>query len=270
MRVGRVVPPVAALTLTVAALAVWGTVVWKGAPGLPRLFAGLDWAPPLLLSATCPALGSLATVFGGLLLGAGGGYLAASHLVYERPWGAGPLLALFEAGAWVPTVVLGLLGVTWLLPALRPLNLVGYGLLPAALLLAAFAFWPAVGLYTACLSRLPEPLLMGGMALGGREAVIRRLLTPAAVRKALWAQTSALGGRLLGEATAVALVVGNSGLFPPSPTKPSVTLPSVLLTEAVGAPMHGPWQRAIWAMALLLLLGSAALHLGLRRWIEEG
>lgn len=268
MRAGRLLPVIAAGVLALAVIAVWAVVAAEGGPGLMLILTGRTWAPPLLLSVASPALGSLITVAGGLLFGAGGGYLAASYLVYERPWARRALLALFDAGAWIPTVVLGLLGVTWLVPAMHAVDPSGYGLLPALLLLAAFAFWPATGRYAAALERLPPSLLEAGLALGGREGPVRRSLTPAALRRPLWAHTVALGGRLAGEATAVALVIGNSGIFPPSLVRPSDTVPSVLLTEAVGAPGGGPWHRAIWAMALGLLLLTALIQVLLRRWAE--
>lgn len=245
----------------------WAVILWEGVPGLPSLLTGWDWAPPLLLGGVAPFLGTLVAVTTGLALGAGGGYLAASGLVFPGGRCQKGLGFLFALGSWVPTVALGLVFLRYVLPALRTLGLgSGYGLLAASFILAASALPQAVRRYAQALSSMADELLLAALALGATAEVSRRILAPAAAQKAIRAHTLGLGSRLLGESAAVALVVGNNGLSPPSLGAPSATLSSVLLTEGGGATPASPWGHALWGMGLLLLLLSVALGAGARRW----
>lgn len=237
------------------------SMLWRGATGLAFLLPGPAWAPPASFGLLAPLLGSLAVASLALAAGGGGGYLAATALACDGIRLRRPLLALFAAGSWLPTVVLGLFGVAWLQPRLG-----GYGILPAGLVLAVAIFWPAVAGFAAALERLPADVFQGAVALGSSPRTARRRLAPVHARPFLVATACGLFGRLLGEGTVTALLIGNNGLFPPALLHPSATLASVLLTEGGGAPPGSPWDGALWSLAAVLAILSALTGWGVRRW----
>lgn len=253
----------AAGSLMAAALitAPLAAVVGLGVLGVGEVTGAAGWVPPVSLGVLAPLAGSAAVALGALALGGGAAYLAATSLSCERPRARRLYLGLFATGAWMPTVVLGLFGVVWLQPALG-----GYGILPVVLVLSLATFWPAAAQFTAILDGLPVDVLWGAVALGAVPAMARRRLAPPAARPALGRALAGLAGRLVGEGTVAALLIGNNGLYPPGLLHPSATLASVLLTEGGGAPPASAWESALWALALALAVLAALLGRALGSW----
>jgi len=245
-----------ALLITLAAV-----VLVLGLMGADEVTAGPDWVPPSALGILAPLLGSVAVACGALLLGGGTAYLAATFLSFERPRARPVLLGLFGAGTWMPTVVLGLFGVVWLQPIIG-----GYGILAVIIVLSLAAFWPATAHFTAILDAVPREVLDGAIAIGADGATGRRLLAPRAVRTGLVRAVVGLAGRLVGEGTVTALLIGNNGSYPPALLHPSATMASVLLTEGGGAPPGSPWEGALWSLGLALAILAALLGRALGAW----
>ena len=219
---------------------------------------------PLLLASLYGAAGAVA-------LGVPLGLLTALFLAKAAP----PVLAaavryLVRVLAGVPSVVIGLAGMTVLVPFLRErLDLpAGDSLLAAVIVLAVMILPPVVELSEDALAAVPRTYEEASLALGATEPETWfRVSLPAAGSGVLAA--AALGtGRALGEAMAVLMVAGNGANMPQ-------LLGSVrLLTTGIAmelsyAPAGSLRQKALLSIGLVLfgivIFLNILLHLAHRR-----
>ncbi|MEQ1632299.1 MAG: ABC transporter permease subunit [Planctomycetota bacterium] len=144
--------------------------------------------------------------------------------------------------AGMPSVVFGLFGTFWIVPAL------GASLASAALVLAMMVV-PSFALFAlAALRQVPDGLLRDGLALGlPQSRVIVHLALRTARPGLIGAATLALA-RALGEALAVEMVAGNVPNLPESLRSPVRTLTTTLVQEFEYA--HGAHAGALHLVAL--------------------
>jgi phosphate transport system permease protein len=149
----------------------------------------------------------------------------------------------------IPSVVLGLWAMTWIVPVF------GNSWISASLVLALMIAPTITLLSGAALRLVPADLLEASRALGVGETIVSRV----AFHHARWGILGAvvLGtSRALGEAVAVSMVAGNVVSWP-SLTRPIATLTTTLIVELDSA--AGPHRDALYLLACIVLLAISAL-----------
>lgn len=194
--------------------------------GLGQLFGSADWQPDAgigfggssAFGALAPILGSFAVVLVGLLIAVPFATSAAVVLAETNPRvGERFIRPAVEVFVGIPSVVYGYVGFIALLPIMRhlaPPGRDGSGVLAAGIVLAIMII-PTIASITADgLLAIPVALREGSLALGAtRWQTIRRVLLPAA-RPALVTGIVLGFARAMGEALAVALVIGDVNVIP--------------------------------------------------------
>lgn len=205
--------------------------------------------------------------FGGVALVLGTLATTAIALAIAVPIGLGAALSLaFLAGprlriagelavgalAGLPTVVVGLVGIAWIVP------LLGYSMLSAGLVLAFMILPTFAWLAVAALRDLPPALFDNGRVLGLDENALVFRLALRTVRPWLVGAATLAACRALGEAVAVSMVAGNIANIPFYPTAPVRTLASTLVLEV--DPAVGVHRSALFLVALVMsiAIGIAA------------
>lgn len=152
----------------------------------------------------------------------------------------------------VPSVVIGLWAMTWIVPKL------GNSFASASLVLALMIVPTMTLLSGAALRLVPGELLEASRALGVSEGVVMRV----AFHHARWGILGAIvlgTSRALGEAIAVSMVAGNVVAWP-SLTRPIATLTTTLIVELdAAAGLHRNALYLLACLALLLIGGLSVL-----------
>ena len=231
----------------------------------PANLFGTDWSPKegrygMLIFLT----GTLATTAGGLLLGAPLAIGSALFLTQMAPRRIGSVATRgIEILAGVPSIVLGWLGLTVLVPWIRTLTQsTGTGILAASIILAIMIIPTIATISKDALEAVPASYKEASLAMGAtRWQTIRGVLLPAARPGIIVAVILGMG-RAIGETMAVALVIGPATAFPTSLTTPTHTMTTKILIEM--GESTGVHRSALFAMGLVLLLLSMALILMVR------
>jgi phosphate transport system permease protein len=240
----------------VAALAVY--LVAGGAGALRQIplgeLASSTWLPLDERFGMLPlALGTLATTVLALAVAIPVGLAAALFLTLH----AGPRLRAFADSAvallgGLPSVVIGLWGLTWIVP------LAGNSLASASLVLA-LAIVPTFTLLSgAALRQVPADLVEAVRALGVGDDVAAVVL----LRHARWgvfAAATLAATRGLGEAVAVSMVAGNVGYLPSSLSRPVATLTTTLIVEFDGSTGLHRGALHLAALAVMALIAAVSL-----------
>jgi phosphate ABC transporter permease protein PstC len=208
--------------------------------------------------------GTLATTAGGLLLGTPLAIGSALFLTQMAPRRARSIMTRgVELLAGVPSIVLGWLGFTIMVPWIRSATgSTGTGILAASIILAIMVIPTITTISKDALEAVPESHLQAAYAMGAtRWQTIRRVLLPAAKPGLLVAVILGMG-RAIGETMAVALVIGPASVFPKSLTSPTHTLTTKILIEM--GESTGVQRSSLFAMGLVLLLLSMLLILLVR------
>ncbi|MDY6796533.1 MAG: phosphate ABC transporter permease subunit PstC [Actinomycetota bacterium] len=232
--------------------------------GLGNLFSS-TWQPKtgqygILVFIT----GTLATTAGGLILGAPLAIGSAIFLTQMAPRRARSIVTRgVELLAGVPSIVLGWLGFTVMVPWIRDLtNSPGTGVLAASILLGIMIIPTITTIAIDALEAVPKSHQEASLAMGAtRWQTIRRVQVPAAKSGLLVAIILGMG-RAIGETMAVALVIGPASSFPSSLTSPTHTLTTKILIEM--GESTGVQRSALFVMGLVLLLIAMALIITIR------
>ena len=259
----------AGLLLAVGVVVVAGALPGLRAFGPIAFLADATWQPSagrvgaLALIAGTAAVTVLALLLA-LPLGAAAG-IASGWLLSSRAAGAVRLCMLVAAG--IPSVVLGLWGLTTLAPLLAHWRAPGTSLLAASIVLALMlAPTIAVVVDAALRGVAPEQRRAaaalglsrwGALASAGRGALRGGLLTAAVISAA----------RALGETMAVLLVAGNVVQVPGSLLDPVRTLTGGIALEMAYA--AGDHRAALFTLGLIALAVVTTLLLLLRRWTGD-
>jgi phosphate transport system permease protein len=205
-----------------------------------------------------------------------GAAIALSELVPKKL--AATASSAIELLAAVPSIVVGL----WALLVLEPMfakhvepflgsipvigDLFGgpaYGpsILLASVVLAVMTLPTLVSLSRTALRAVPVEDREAAMALGAtRWQVVRKVVLPAA-RPGIGAAITLAMGRALGEAIAVAMIIGNSPTLPHSLIAPGATLGSAIVNQFAEAE-PGLGTSAVIALGAVLLVLTVAVNMG--------
>jgi phosphate transport system permease protein len=203
-----------------------GVAVW-------RFLGDPSWHPAHQSFNMAPMIAGTFIVAGGaVVLGTIFGFMSAIfHCFYAPPFCAGIYKGIMELLAGIPSVILGLWGLTALVPLLAYVKAPGFSTL-AAILVLGLMIVPTIGLVAvASLRSVPRGLLLGAQALGlPKWLTIVRIVLPAA-RSGLIASVVLGIGRALGETMAVMMVAGNIVQVPESLFAPVRTLAANIALE---------------------------------------
>ena len=166
-----------------------------------------------------------------------------------------PAVELFTG---IPSVVYGWIGLTVLVPFLRKLFPMpfGFSVLAAGCVLAVMIFPTITTMAADAMTAVPNAWREASYGLGAtRWETIRNIVLPAASGGIFTGIILGLA-RALGEALAVAMVIGQMKVFPTSLFLPASTLTTAIASDMGGAMEGGEYSAALWTMALLLFILS--------------
>jgi phosphate transport system permease protein len=234
-----------------------------------RFLTGTEWNPVTgRFQALAFVLGTLLTSFIALAIASVFSFALAILLGYYFRAGAlaSVMRTAIELLAGIPSVVYGFIGLFFLVPVVRALQLAlgvapyGVGILTASILLA-FMILP----YSASIGRevvglVPEDLKEAALSLGATPSeVVRKVSLPYARSGILGGVLLALG-RALGETMAVTMVIGNSSQLTLNVLSPGNTMPSLIANEFSEATGQ-VYLSSLIEIALLLFLVSTAINI---------
>lgn len=236
---------------------------------LKEFFFSSDWSP----TADKPKFGAFSFLYSTILLTALSVVLAvplalsgAVFIAKIAPkWMREILRPAADLFVGIPSVVYGLIGLTVIVPFLaRVFGGIGYGILPAAIILAVMILPTIMSISEDSIRSLPRRLEEASLALGAtRWQTIWRLLLPAARPGILTAVILGMG-RAIGETMAVFMVIGNSPKIPSSLIDSTTVLTTAIVKDMANTFYGTAWNNALYMMALLLLFVSLGLILGIR------
>ena len=209
-------------------------------------------------------VGTLLTTLGALLLAVPLALGTALFLTEMAPRKVGTMVARgVEILAGIPSIVIGWIGFTLLVPVIAALTRsAGSGILAASIILGIMSMPTITSIARDALETVPSSYKQGSVGLGAtRWQTIWHVILPAAKPGLLVAVILGMG-RAIGETVAVALVIGPASTFPKSLTTPTHTLTTKILMEM--GESSGLQRSVLFAMALVLLLLSMAMILAVR------
>ncbi len=215
-----------------------------------------DISPMLAASIAMPALA--------LMIAAPLGVGSALFCRFYAPAPIGRLIRwMIILLAGIPSVVLGLWGLTVIVPLILSINPPGTSLLAGSLVLALMII-PTIALTTeAALAAIPQSYWTGAAALGlSREATLLGVALPA-IRSSIFAGIMLAMARATGETMAVLMVSGNVVQLPASVFDPVRTLTANIALEMAYA--TGEHRSALFVSGLTLTAFVLGLAWAARR-----
>ncbi len=162
----------------------------------------------------------------------------------------------------IPSVVYGWFGLTKLVPIIRNAfhpKMGGFSVLAASIVLAIMIFPTITTVAADAIKSVPNSYREGAYGLGAtRWQVIGKVVLPAASGGILTGVVLGLA-RAIGEALAVAMVIGKTRSFATSLLSPTSNLTSEIAADMGNTAQGGEYNLALWSMALLLFVISIVL-----------
>jgi phosphate transport system permease protein len=260
------------IAISVLLIAIFFTLLLFSRPAIVanglRFFTGSDWDPVTNSFQALPFVaGTLATSLLALCIAT---VLAvALAILMGEYFRSGPFASLMRAAvellAGIPSVVYGFIGLFFLVPVMRLIQIAlgmppfGVGIFTAAVLLAFMILPYSASIGREVISLVPNDLKEAALSLGATPSeTVWRVTLP-------YARTGIMGGvllalgRALGETMAVTMVIGNSNTLSANLFGPGSTMASLIaneFSEAVGE----VYLASLIEIALLLFVISAAIN----------
>ena len=273
-----------AVFLFSACVAIFGVLmicIFLFAEGIPALreigvfkfVFGKVWNPSADEYGVLPMiLGSIYVTAGALVLGVPVGILTSVYLAMLCPVKLYRIIRpLIDILAGVPSVILGLFGITVIVPAVRSI-FGGWGssILAASVVLSIMILPTVISVAESSLRALPTSYFEGALALGAtHERGAFSVMLPAASSGV--AAAVVLGtGRAIGETMAVIMVAGNQSVMPSSIIKGVRTLTANIAIEmGYAAGLHRDALVATGAVLFVFILLLNLLFSALTRRRER-
>jgi phosphate transport system permease protein len=234
-----------------------------------RFITGTEWNPVTgNFQALAFVAGTLLTSFIALVIATALSLALAILLGHYFRTGAlaSVMKSAVELLAGIPSVVYGFIGLFFLVPVVRALQLAlgvppyGVGILTASILLAFMILPYSASIGREMISLVPEDLKEAALSLGATSSeVVRKVSLPYARSGILGGVLLSLG-RALGETMAVTMVVGNAHNLTLNVLSPGNTMASLIaneFSEATGA----VYLASLIEIALLLFLVSTVINI---------
>ncbi|HET6351211.1 MAG TPA: phosphate ABC transporter permease subunit PstC [Coriobacteriia bacterium] len=226
--------------------------------GLLAMLRGSDWFPtsdPAEFGFLPAEVGSIWVTLIALLMSVPFGIMAAIYLS-EFATGTFKEIAksLVEFMAAVPSVVLGLLGLAFVVPWVRATFGLSSGLTAflAGVVVGILTLPTIISISEDALHNVPDALRQGSLALGNtRWQTIYKVVVPAA-GSGIFAAVMLGLGRAIGETMVVLMLAGNSGLVIATPLDAARTLTGTIAGEMAEVVRGGLHFSVLFAMALVL------------------
>lgn len=205
----------------------------------------------------------LAIIIGGPLGLAGAVFMAKIAPKWVREL-MRPATDLYVA---IPSVVYGYIGLTLFIPFFRDVFGVttGFGVFVAGVILAIMILPTVISISEDAIRAVPTPLEEASLALGAtRWQTIWKVLLPAALPGVLTSIILAMA-RAIGETMAVQMVIGNTPLLLKGLFTPTSALTSNIVVEMGNTPFGSAWGNSLFLMALVLLIISLGMILGIKK-----
>ena len=238
-KVMKIVFLVAACTSVLAVALICIFLFANGIPamakiGLPDFLFGMKWKPSNGLYGIFPfILGSSYVTAGAIVVGVPTALLLAIFLAFYCPKSLyGPLKAMVNLLAGIPSVVYGFFGLTVFVPLLRQLTgHDGSTMLTASVLLGIMILPTVAGVAEPALKSVPTSYYEGALALGAtHEKSVFCTVFPAAKSGVLAGVVLGIG-RAIGETMAVIMVAGNQTWMPQGRFKGLRTMTANIVIE---------------------------------------
>jgi phosphate transport system permease protein len=235
--------------------------------GLLSFLGGRFWYP----ISSPPRLGILPLILGSLLVTAGAvviavplGIGAAFYIAEVAPRRLRTVLkSCVEVLSAIPSVVLGFIGITILVPFLKSVLRLPTGLTAFAgsLMLAFMALPTIITISEDAIKAVPKEYKEGALALGATHwQTLRRVVIHGALPGIIAAAMLGIG-RVFGETMAVMMVTGNAAVIPHSLFEPVRTLTATIAAEMGEAAKGSPHYFALFAVGVVLFIISFAINL---------
>lgn len=252
-----------------------GVSVFKYA-SLGEFLGGQFWYPisdPARLGILPLILGSLIVTAGAVLIAVPLGIAAAFYIAEIAPPKLRNVLkSCVEILAAIPSVVLGFLGITILVPFLkRFLDLpTGLSALAGSIMLAFMAMPTIISISEDAINAVPREYKEGAIALGATHwQTLHRVIIHGALPGIIAATMLGIG-RVFGETMAVMMVTGNAAVIPESLFQPVRTMTATIAAEMGEAARGSSHYFALFAIGIVLFIISFAINLTADLFLNRG
>lgn len=243
-----------------------GLALFRGV-SLGEFLFGKDWYPisyPPRFGILTLILGSVWVTVGAVAISVPISVSCALYIAEVAPhWLRDLLKAGVEFLAAIPSVVLGFVGLTVLVPWVQKLSGAPTGLtaLSGSLLLGFMAVPTIVSITEDALTNVPRSYREGALALGATPwQMIWRVVLPAAA-PGLVAAVMLGVGRVIGETMAVMMVTGNAAQIPSSFLQPVRTMTATIAAEMGEAVQGSDHYFALFSIGVVLFVITFVVNL---------
>jgi phosphate transport system permease protein len=252
-----------------------GISVFKST-SLGAFLGGKFWYPisdPPKLGILPLIMGSLLVTLGAIAMAVPLGIAAAFYIAEVAPSRLRNILKSFvEILSAIPSVVLGFLGITILVPFLKrfldlPTGLTAFA---GSIMLAFMAMPTIISISEDAINAVPREYKEGAIALGATHwQTLHRVIIHGALPGIIAAAMLGIG-RVFGETMAVMMVTGNAGVIPHSLFEPVRTLTATIAAEMGEAAKGSPHYYALFAIGIVLFVISFLINLTADLFLNRG
>jgi phosphate transport system permease protein len=218
-------------------------------------------------------LGSLLVTLGAIAMAVPLGIAAAFYIAEVAPFRLRNILKSFvEILSAIPSVVLGFLGITILVPFLKrfldlPTGLTAFA---GSIMLAFMAMPTIISISEDAINAVPREYKEGAIALGATHwQTLHRVIIHGALPGIIAAAMLGIG-RVFGETMAVMMVTGNAAVIPHSLFEPVRTLTATIAAEMGEAAKGSPHYYALFAIGIVLFVISFLINLTADLFLNRG
>jgi len=243
---------------------------------LGAFLGGKFWYPisdPPKLGILPLILGSLLVTLGAIAMAVPLGIAAAFYIAEVAPSRLRNILKSFvEILSAIPSVVLGFLGITILVPFLKrfldlPTGLTAFA---GSIMLAFMAMPTIISISEDAINAVPREYKEGAIALGATHwQTLHRVIIHGALPGIIAAAMLGIG-RVFGETMAVMMVTGNAAVIPHSLFEPVRTLTATIAAEMGEAAKGSPHYYALFAIGIVLFVISFLINLTADLFLNRG
>jgi len=234
---------------------------------LAEFLGGQRWHPisePPRFGILPLILGSLAVTAGATILSVPLGIASALFIAeIATGWTKEALKTGIELLAAIPSVVLGFIGMTILVPIVKTTFGLPTGLtaMTGSIMLAFMAMPTIVSITEDALVAVPKSHREAALALGAtRWQMMFRILLPAAGSGIVAAVMLGIG-RVIGETMAVMMVTGNAAVIPKTVLQPVRTMTATIAAEMGETVRGSDHYAALFAIGIVLFAISFAINM---------